>query len=112
GLLQRPEMQQALAGARDLPPERQIRWFAEAMVAWSGRAWAPLILTEDERACYLAYEICYACYGITNAKRPFCAAGDVLFSRLGRAALGHRIHVVEVECAAMGAPHCKYALYK
>jgi predicted hydrocarbon binding protein len=35
-----------------------------------------------------------------------------MFAALAHALVGRRVRVVEVECAAMGAAHCKYALYK
>jgi bacteriochlorophyll 4-vinyl reductase len=111
-LLQLPDVQALLAEIRPVPREQQMRRLAETLEPWMARGWAPLTITEDKDACYMAYEVCYACYGITGAKRPLCAAGDVIFARLAREALGRRVRVVEVECAAMGAERCKYALYK
>lgn len=111
-LLPLPEIQQMCAAARNRPPEQQMRAFTDALAKWTARGWAPGVITEDAAAFYFAYEVCYACYGITGAKRPLCAAGDVIFGRLAQEALGRRVRVSEVECVAAGGAQCRYAIYK
>jgi bacteriochlorophyll 4-vinyl reductase len=112
GLLQRPEAQRLAAAVPPGPPDVQLRWFAEAFAAWSGRNWAQLTITEDAVACYYTVAVCPACVGITGAQLPLCASATVIYQRLARAWLGRRVRVEEIACAAMGAPHCTYALYK
>ena len=69
-------------------------------------------VSEDAEACYIALVYCVACQGIQGAQAPICAAGDVLFRTMAEYVTGLRVRVVEIECAALGAPHCKHALYK
>jgi predicted hydrocarbon binding protein len=37
---------------------------------------------------------------------------EALYSMVATRIVGRRVTVVELECAAMGAPHCKYAFHK
>jgi bacteriochlorophyll 4-vinyl reductase len=112
GLLQRPEAQRLAAAVPPGPPDVQLRWFADAFAAWSSRNWAQLTVTEDAVACYYTVGVCPACTGISGAQLPLCASATVIYQRLMRTWLGRRVRVEEIACAAMGAPHCVYALYK
>ncbi len=110
-LLRLPEGQHLAAQAATIPPDRQVRWFAEAFGAWMAQALTPVRITEDAQACYLELAACPSCAAISGAPGPVCASSEVLFQRLLRTCLGRRVRVEEVTCTAQGAAHCTYALY-
>ena len=111
-LLHAPAMAEMIAAGPSVPAAQQVRWFADSFAAWASRTWAQTTVSEDAVACYMELKECYSCAGISAAKRPLCASTDVIYRRLAHACLGRRIRVAETECAAMGAPHCRWALYK
>jgi bacteriochlorophyll 4-vinyl reductase len=111
-LLQLPEAQQLALTPKPSGRDAQVRWFADAFGAWSSSTWARLEVSEDAVACYFTVSDCPACQGISGAQIPICASADVIYQRLAKAWLGWRVRVEEIECAAMGHPNCKYALYK
>jgi V4R domain-containing protein len=112
GILHLPEVAQLRAEGHAVPRDQQIAWFVKTWTDWMERRWVRQIVSEDNKAYYLAQEVCYSCYGITGAKRPLCPAGEVIYQRMAREFLGRRIRVTETECAAMGAPRCVYAIAK
>jgi predicted hydrocarbon binding protein len=111
-LLQLPEAAHLAAAAKSIAPDAQVRWLAETIAEWMGRAWAPMTITEDAVACYLTIGFCLHCAGISGATIPLCATGTVVNQRLARAWLGRRVRVDEITCTAMRAAHCTHALYK
>ena len=104
--------QDMLQRAPQIPAGARLAWFARELAEMAGRAYSPQILTEDATAWYLASEVCYTCLGIHNVSAPLCAAATMMYKGLADKLVGRRVRVAEVTCAAMGAPHCKFALYK
>ncbi len=100
------------AALAKLPPDQRLSRFVHDWIPLLSLTWAPMLVTEDDTACYVVLVFCVACQGIKGAQAPICAAGDVLFRSMAEYVTGLRIRVAEVECAALGAPHCKHALYK
>jgi hypothetical protein len=98
--------------ATTIPPDQRVRWFANSMALMSERSWTPTTLTEDDTAFYLTYERCPLCAGAQGATVPLCTAMDPMYSNLAKQLIGQRLRVAELECAAMGAAHCKVAIYK
>jgi V4R domain len=110
-LLHSPRGQQMIAQAAQMPPDQRLGWFVRETAVFSGRTWTPHTASEDADAWYLTNEHCLVCAGVQGAAAPFCGSAT-LYAHMAKAIVGRRVRVVEVECAAMGAPHCKYALYK
>jgi bacteriochlorophyll 4-vinyl reductase len=94
------------------PPEQRLAWFAAAMTQMSTHSWTPATLSDDPHAYYITFERCPLCAGVPNAHAPLCATMEALYSHLAQHLIGRRLRVVEVACAATGAPHCRVALYK
>ncbi len=117
GLLLAPRVLQSemarplVSGIAMVQEEQQLGWFVHALAAMVGRGWARQTITEDAEAYYMTADRCLVCTHIHDAKTPVCADAEALYSSLAKHLLG-RVRVTEVECAAMGAPHCKYAFYK
>jgi len=110
-ILKSPAGQSMVAEAAQIPAGQRLGGFVRAMALSSGRTWTPHTVSEDADAWYLTNEHCLVCAGVQGAASPFCGSAT-LYAYLAKAVIGRRVRVVEVECAAMGAPHCKYALYK
>jgi hypothetical protein len=112
GMMEGEWVQQERTVLAALPPDQRLSRFVRDWAPIMSQTWAPVILSEDAEAHYMALAFCVACQGIRGAHAPICAAGDVIFRTMAEYATGLRVRVVEVECAALGAPHCKHALYK
>lgn len=70
--------------------------------------------TVEDRGDYYAYIMnpCPVCWGRT-ADRPICFAGKGLLEEgLHWVSGGRKFRVEEIECVAMGAETCTYAIYK
>ena len=94
------------------PAERQLAAFVGVAAQISNRFWATTTRSEDAQAYYLAYTDCPLCRGVPHAGAPLCATTEALYRLLAKELLGYRLQVVEIECAATGAPRCKVAFYK
>jgi predicted hydrocarbon binding protein len=68
-------------------------------------------VSEDAEAYYLTPERCLVCAHVHDAHAPLCNDAEALYSSLAKNLVG-RVRIAEVECAAMGDPHCKFAFYK
>jgi len=82
------------------------------MLQMTTRSWTPTTLTADEQAYYFTFERCPLCAGIHDAQAPLCSSAEAMYGYLAQQLIQRRVRLVEVECAATGAPHCKVALYK
>jgi hypothetical protein len=111
-ILKLPEIQRLAAQVPAVAPDEQVRWWVETYGAWMARAWSRVRIREDAQAFYLELDACPSCVGITGARRPLCASGEVVYGHVLREWLGRRVRVEEVACVAIGAPHCRYAIYK
>jgi hypothetical protein len=112
GMLEMEWVQQERTTLAALPPEQRLSRFVHDYAPIMSQTWAPVIVSEDATAFYMALEFCVACQGIRGTHAPICAAGDVIFRTMAEYTTGQRVRVAEVECAALGAAHCKHALYK
>jgi hypothetical protein len=100
------------AAAQAVPPEQRVAWFVRWVEAMNGKMWSPSTVTEDDSAWYITMEICATCLSIHGASAPLCSNSAQLYQSLSEPIIGRKVRVAEVECAAMGAPHCKFAFYK
>jgi hypothetical protein len=111
-VLETPMWQEVIAAAPQVPAATRLRWFVDELARLTAPVWTPLTVTEDEKAIYISLEYCPICAEIRGVSAPICADGESFCGRLAQRVTGERITVTEVECVALGAPHCKYALYK
>jgi hypothetical protein len=117
GLLLAPRVLQSelarglVGGIALVPPPQRLEWFVQALAVMAGRAGTRQTVSEDAEAYYLTLERCLVCTQVHEARTPLCADTEALYSSLAKHLIG-RVRIAEVECAAMGAPHCKYAFYK
>jgi hypothetical protein len=112
GVLASPWGTKARAELALLPPEGRLAWFVQAAASMAERGWGHHTVTEDATAWYLTTAVCSICVGIQGVSAPICASSPAMFGGLAREVLGRRVRVAEVECVALGHPHCKYAFYK
>jgi hypothetical protein len=101
----------ARAEAAQVPAEQRLAWAVQEIARYCARSWSPHLISEDAGAWYLTNDHCVVCADVRGAVGPFCGTAT-MFAALAQALVGRRVRGIEVECAAMGAPHCKYALYK
>lgn len=117
GLLLAPRLLQSdiarslVTGISLVPEPQRLGWFVHALATMTGRAWVRQTVSEDAEAYYLTPERCLVCATVPAAHAPLCSDAEALYSSLAKKLVG-RVRIVEVECAAMGAAHCKYAFYK
>lgn len=104
--------EQARTAVAGLPPDQHLAWLVGAAAKMAERGWGHHTVTEDATAWYLTAEFCPTCVRITGVSAPICAQSPTLFAGLAKEVLGRRVRVAEVECVALGHPHCKYAFYK
>ncbi len=104
--------EQARTAVAGLPPDQRLAWLVGAAAKMAERGWGHHTVTEDATAWYLTAEFCPTCVGIKGVSTPICAQSPTLFAGLAKEVLGRRVRVAEVECVALGHPHCKYAFYK
>lgn len=103
------EMQKAAAAT----PEAKKLETAVQLIADTGtKLWVPMRVLEDQEAYYLEISHCAICAEMKGARSPICGNSEVVYTELARALSGKRVMAIEVECAAMGAPHCKYRIRK
>jgi hypothetical protein len=100
------------AQAAGVPPDQRLAWFVQWAAATNERIWTHSPVTEDADAWYITMDVCANCLGIHNVSEPICANSTYLYMGLAEPIIGQKVRVTEVECAAMGAPHCKFAFYK
>jgi predicted hydrocarbon binding protein len=100
------------AQAPQVPSDRRLEWFLRELARMTAQYGTRLTVTEDDWAWYIALEQCPSCAGIHDVSAPICADGEVNYKGMAEKVVGRRIRVIEVECAAMGARHCKYAFFK
>ncbi len=104
--------EQARAALAALPSDQKLAWLVGAAARMAERGWGHHTISEDATAWYLTAQLCPTCVGIQGVSAPICAQTPTLFAGLAKELLGRRVRVVEVECVALGHPHCKYAFYK
>ena len=104
--------QAMLAQAPNIPASQRVHWFVDKWLAHTGQHWTLMTVAQDSVAWYLTPEFCQYCARISGVSAPLCAATEVMLRTVAEKIVGWRVRVVEIECAAMGAPHCKYAIYK
>lgn len=101
----------AAEGAQ-IPADRQVGWFAQTMVELAHVFWGPVMADEDAQAYYIAFPVCTLCAEIKGAQAPICSMMPAFYQMISRSLIGRRLESEEVTCAALGAPYCKYAIYK
>jgi len=108
----------ALSGVSDLafkllPLTAKLRAGIPAMAKVFTRV-SDQVSTVEDRGDYYAYimQPCPVCWG-RKADRPICFAGRGLLEEgLYWVSSGRKFRVEEIECVAMGADTCTYAIYK
>jgi hypothetical protein len=100
------------AKAPTIPADQKFNWMVRELTALAEHSYSPQIVTEDAAAWYLASTACYVCTGLQGVKAPICTSTETMYKELAKKMLGRTVRVVEVECVALGAPHCKFAIYK
>jgi hypothetical protein len=101
-----------IAGSAAIPISDRMGWLMQQSAAQSARSGIPLHITEDATCWYEEPEVCYICAGIRGVQAPICMMRESFGRRVAEQVMGRRVRVVEVACAAMGAPHCKFAVWK
>jgi hypothetical protein len=100
--------------AQQIPAAQRPRWVLEQQAVVLAHAGIHHTISEDATAWYstVAPGDCGACAAIRTAKAPICAGTTVGLKTVLDAICGRSYRVAEVECEAMGAPQCKYAVSK
>jgi V4R domain-containing protein len=112
GILQNPAHQAMCTHIQAASREQQLALFAQETVRLIERAWPGMRLSEDNTAWYLTMDHCVICAGVQNDGAPICGQLLALVSGLAKGLLGRRLRVAEVECHALGASTCRFAIYK
>jgi hypothetical protein len=110
--LRGPAMQRLIVEGSALAPERQMAWLVRVLARLIEQYWARPILSEDAGAHYIAMTTCSTCAGISGVSAPICGNFEALYAGMAAQLTGRPLQVAEVECVAMGAPHCRFAFYK
>jgi divinyl protochlorophyllide a 8-vinyl-reductase len=112
GIVQNPAHQTMRARIQAAPREQQLALFVQETSRLIERGWPGVRHSEDSTAWYWTIDQCVVCAGVQHAMAPICGQLPALVSGLGKALLGRRPRVAEVECRALGAPACRFAIYK
>jgi len=112
GIMQSPWGATMRAKAPTISADQKFNWMVRELISLAEHSYSPQIVTEDAGAWYLASAACYVCMGLQGVKAPICTSTETMYKELAKKMLGRTVRVVEVECAALGAPHCKFAIYK
>jgi predicted hydrocarbon binding protein len=104
------------------PPAQQLGALVHFIGELGNAYWSPTRMTETDEAWYMTLTPCTICLGICELAaqlppekrptRPICSNLEGVIPAIAYQVLKHRIVVTEVACAAAGAPHCQYAIYK
>jgi hypothetical protein len=104
------------------PPEQQLGALVQAIGALGNTYWSPTEMSEDATAWYMTLTPCTICLGICElaatlppAQRPttsLCTNLEGAIPAIIYQVMKRRVVVTEITCAAAGATHCKYAIYK
>ena len=112
GTMEAPWGREMRARAPSIPLAERPAWFVHELAEMAGRSYSRQIVSEDDKAWYLSAEVCHTCLGLTGVSAPLCASAETMYALIGDQLAGRHVRVAEVECAAMGAAHCKFAIYK
>lgn len=86
---------------------------AVRLVADSGKAFKVEVgVSQTPEAWFLTVDACAICADMKGAQAPVCANSEIFYGTMVRELSGHRVVALEVECAAMGHPHCVYRIRK
>ncbi|HLT30972.1 MAG TPA: V4R domain-containing protein [Myxococcaceae bacterium] len=103
------QMKQQMQGV----PEAQRLEKAVRLVADSGKAFNVEVgVSQTPEAWFLTVSECAICADMKGAQAPVCANSEIFYGTMVRELSGHRVIALEVECAAMGHPHCVYRIRK
>ena len=69
-------------------------------------------ITDEDSTWQLTITNCAICHGLHNVEAPICTSSTAFTSGVLQDLLGRRVRVDETECMAMGAPHCRFVIYK
>ncbi|MBX5482430.1 MAG: hypothetical protein IRZ16_11435 [Myxococcaceae bacterium] len=111
-MLAGPAGQEMLARMAGVPEAERLGTAIRLIAETGTKLWTPMRATEDDQAYYLEIENCAICARIHNARSPICANSEFFYGALARALTGFRLTALEIECAAVGAPKCKYRIRK
>jgi predicted hydrocarbon binding protein len=103
------QMKQQMEGV----PNAQRLEKAVRLVADSGKAFKiEVTVSQTPEAWFLTVGECAICADMKGAQAPVCANSEIFYGTMVRELSGHRVVALEVECAAMGHPHCVYRIRK
>lgn len=111
-LLASPAGQEMLAKAAQVPPSERLGAAINLIAETGTKIWTEMSASEDSEYYYLEISRCAICADIHGARSPICGNSEIVYGALARALSGIRVSALEVECAAAGAPHCKYRIRK
>lgn len=111
-LLAGPLGQEMLRKVAQAPEEKKLEAAVREIAETGTKLWVPIRFLEDAEAYYLEIQSCVICAEMKGAQSPICANSEVVYTELARTLSGKRVTAIEVECAAVGAKHCKYRIRK
>ncbi len=111
-LLSSPAGQEMLAKVGQVPPAERLREAIKVIAETGTKIWTEMSSSEDSEYYYLEISRCAICADIKGARSPICGNSEIVYGALARALSGIRVSALEVECAAAGAPRCKYRIHK
>ncbi len=104
------------------PAEQQLDALVYAIGELGNAYWSPTQMSETDEAWHMTLTPCMICIGICElvealpaAQRPttaLCTNLEGAITAIVYQVLKRRVTVTEIACAATGAPHCQYAIYK
>jgi predicted hydrocarbon binding protein len=92
----------------DLSGPERLTWAVRAAATLLSTPGNVLAVEESRDELLLTQEHCSVCARIASARSPLCASVDEALTGIIRDLSGVRATAIEVECHAMGAPHCRY----
>ncbi len=111
-LLAAPSGQEMLAKAAQVPAAERLGASIKLIADTGTKLWTEMSWSEDSEFYYLEISRCAICADIKGARSPICGNSEIVYGALARALSGIRVSALEVECAAAGAPRCKYRIRK
>jgi predicted hydrocarbon binding protein len=94
------------------PASERLGAAIKAIAETGSRVWTNISASEDSEYYYLEISHCAICAEIKGAREPICGNSEVFYGMLARSLSGIRVSALEIECAATGAPRCKYRIRK
>jgi hypothetical protein len=107
-----PAGQEMKALTAQVPASERLGAAIRVLAEKGAELWAEMTFSEDKDYYYLEVSYCSTCSEIRGAREPVCANIEYALGMLARALSGGRVFALEIACAAVGAPRCKYRFRK